>query len=75
MTKTAYRRLVLELIAAPLVVAAVLAFAGWCWWLQTAHAEQENHLTKHDAELVTVDRDMSRVLAKLDEILKELRGK
>ena len=34
-------------------VAAVLGLAGWGWWLHAGHAEQENHLTKHDGEIAT----------------------
>ena len=38
-------------------------------------AEQENHLTKHDGKIATLQRDRDRILAKLDEILREFRGR
>jgi hypothetical protein len=57
-------------VLAPLIVAAVLSLAGWGWWLHAGHAEQENHLTKHDGEIATLQRDIDRILAKLNEILR-----
>ena len=68
-------RTVFNAVLAPLIVAAILGLAGWGWWLHAGHAEQENHLTKHDGEIATLQRDAGRVLAKLDEILGELRAR
>jgi hypothetical protein len=65
---------VFNAVLAPLIVAAVLGLAGWGWWLHAGHAEQANHLTKHDGEIATLQRDSDCILAKLDEILRELRG-
>lgn len=62
-----------SIVIGPLIVAAVLGFAGWGWWLQSGHAEQANHLTKHDGQIGTLERDSDRVISKLDEILRELR--
>jgi hypothetical protein len=67
-------RTVFNVVLAPLIVAAVLGLAGWGWWLHAGHAEQENHLTKRDGEIATLQRDSDRILAKLDEILRELRA-
>ena len=50
-------RTVFNAVLAPLTVAAVLGLAGWGWWLHAGHAEQENHLTKHDGEIATLQRD------------------
>lgn len=33
-----------------------------------------NHLTKHYGEIATLQRDSARSLAKLEEILRELRA-
>jgi hypothetical protein len=49
--------------------------AGWGWWLHAVHAEQESHLTKHDGEIATLQRDSDRILAGQDEILRELRAR
>ena len=68
-------RTLFNAVLAPLIVAAVLGLAGWGWWLHAGHAEQENHLTKHDGEIATLQRDSDRILAKLDEILRELRAR
>ncbi len=68
-------RTVFNAVLAPLIVAAVLGLAGWGWWLHAGHAEQENHLTKHDGEISTLRRDSDRILAKLDEILRELEAR
>jgi hypothetical protein len=48
---------------------------GWCGRLHAGHANQENHLTKHDGEIATLPRDRDRILAKLDEILRQLRAR
>jgi hypothetical protein len=40
-------------VLAPLIVAAVLGLAGWGWWLHAGHAEDENHLMKHDGEALS----------------------
>jgi len=53
-------RTVFNAVLAPLIVAAVLGLAGWGWWLHAGHVEQENHLTKHDGEIATLQRDASR---------------
>jgi hypothetical protein len=58
-----------DAVLAPLFVAAVLGLAGWGGWLDAGHAEQENHLTKHDGEIATLQWDSDRILAKLGEIL------
>ncbi len=49
-------RTVFNAVLAPLIVAAVLGLAGWGWWLHAGHAEQENHLTRHDGEINTLQR-------------------
>ncbi|HUE69902.1 MAG TPA: hypothetical protein VMP01_03350 [Pirellulaceae bacterium] len=61
-----------NVVLAPLIVAAVLDLAGWGWWLHAGHAQQGNHLTKHDGEIATLQRDSDRILTNLDEILREL---
>jgi hypothetical protein len=66
-------RTVFNAVVAPLIVAAVLGLVGWGWWLHAGHAEQEKHLTKHDDEIATLQRDSDRVMAKLDEILRKLQ--
>ena len=66
-------RTLFNTVLAPLIVAAVLGLAGWGWWLHAGHAEQENHLTKHNGEIATLQRNGDRILAKLEEILCELR--
>jgi hypothetical protein len=53
----------------------VKGLAGWGWWFHTVHAQQESHLTKYDGEIATLQRDSDRILAKLDEILRELRAR
>lgn len=68
-------RTLFNAVLAPLIVAAVLGLAGWGWWLHAGHAEQENYLTRHDGEISTLQRDSDRILAKLDEILRELRAR
>ena len=68
-------RTVFDSVIAPLIVATILGLVGWGWWLHAGHAEQENHLTKHDGEIATLQRDADRILAKLDEILRELRAR
>jgi len=42
------------------------------WWLHAGHAEQENHLTRDDGEIATLQRVSDRILAKLDEVFREL---
>ena len=59
----------------PQVVIAVLGLADWRWWLHAGHAEQENELTKHDGEIATLQRDSDRILAKLYDILREMRAR
>jgi hypothetical protein len=59
-------RTVFNAALAALIVAAVLGLAGWGWWFHAGHAEQENHLTKHDGEISTLQRDSDRILARLD---------
>ena len=68
-------QVVFNAVLAPLIFAAVLGLAGWGWRLHAGHAEQENHLTKHDGEIATLQRDSDRILAKLDEILQELKAR
>lgn len=62
-----------NVVIGPLTVAVVLAMSAWGWSLQTGHADQANHLTRHDSEIGTLERDSERVLGKLDQILSELR--
>jgi len=63
------------LVLNPFILAAVLGLAGWAGGFMPVTPSKENHLTKHDGEITTLQRDADRILAKLDEILRELRGR
>jgi hypothetical protein len=68
-------RKIFNAVLAPLIMATALVLASWGWRTHAGHAEQENHLTTHDGEIGTLLRESDRILAKLDEILRELRGR
>jgi len=61
-------RTLFNAVLAPLIVAAVLGLAGWGCLLHAGHGEQENHLTKHDSEIATLQRDSDRTLLRVRSV-------